>query len=377
MRFWNLKRRCADDNIHQSKRQNSQRSDIMITISAQPRWRAPLNPYKIEGSNVIVGGNSEIRKITGTYIGQMLGVSAYGTPFTASCQLLGINDRDLQGNKAVATGKALEPRILDYLSAKHQDVGTFLSAESVFQPREGNHEDWVSDWEDPDFSGHVDGIISKDGQDYILEIKTVKSVDHWQGQIPLHYMWQVYLYNHFITQKDKQYFGVGVVSDQDYQNPDHWQPNAYNCMLIEIPIDRIMVAAEIDRLREVRAMLADTRTITSYNPDNKNDVELMTHFKDFTATKDELFELSNRATQLSQSLMEKKTAFKQEEIEFETLKARLKDIMLQGNVTGIGDVYIKIQNRISYDISQAIRDGVDMEKYAITTETPSIYFKKR
>lgn len=185
----------------------------MITISAKPRWRAPLNPYKIEGTNVIVGGNSEIRKITGTFIGQMLGVSAYGTPFTASCQLLGINDRDLQGNKAVATGKALEPRIIDYLASKHSDTGTFLPAESVFSPRIGNHEDWVSDWEDPDFSGHLDGIISKDGKDYVLEIKTVKSVEHWQGQIPLHYLWQVYLYNHFITQQDKAYFGVGVVSD--------------------------------------------------------------------------------------------------------------------------------------------------------------------
>ena len=75
-----------------------------------------------------------------------------------------------------------------------------------------------------------------------MEIKTVKSIEHWRGEIPAHYLWQVYLYNHFLTRQDKAYFGIGVVDDRDYKDPDNWQPNSRNCMLVEIKIDRDMVA---------------------------------------------------------------------------------------------------------------------------------------
>lgn len=83
-----------------------------------------------------------------------MGLNPWITPFGAQCQMLGLNDRDLSQNRAVTTGVALEPRIIDYLAAKHPDVGTILPAESVFAPRKGDHEEWRSDWEDADFAGH-------------------------------------------------------------------------------------------------------------------------------------------------------------------------------------------------------------------------------
>lgn len=38
-----------------------------------------------------------------------------------------------------------------------------MTAEDVFGPRVGDHDQWKADFEDPALTGHVDGIISKDG----------------------------------------------------------------------------------------------------------------------------------------------------------------------------------------------------------------------
>lgn len=178
----------------------------MREVDARPRWKQPKYDYRINGNTVTVA-ESEVRKITGTSIGQLLGLSPYGTPFTASQGLLGINDRDLSDNKAIQTGVQLEGRIINYLAKHHSDLGTFATAETVFQAREGEHENWATDWIDSDFGGHVDAIISNGTNDYILEIKTVKNFDRWKEQIPEHYLWQVYLYNHFIA---KQFSSLGI-----------------------------------------------------------------------------------------------------------------------------------------------------------------------
>lgn len=264
------------------------------TILARPRWTAPKTTYKIVDGHVKAAPGTEVRKITGTSIGALMGLNPFESPFTMQCRLLGLNDRDLSENKAVTTGIALEPRIIDYLAAKHPDVGTVLSAESVFAPRQGTHEAWKSDWDDPDFGGHVDAIISKDGQDYILEVKTVRSIDHWRGEIPPHYLWQVYLYNHFLTKQDKAYFGIGVVDDRDYQNPDNWQPNSRNCILVEISIDRAMVADQIEKMRTFRHELERSLITVAYNEDCNHDVALIQHLRDYIDDKSRIIDLSNR-----------------------------------------------------------------------------------
>ena len=259
---------------------------------ARPRWDAPKCNYRItEDGRIKAAPGTEVRKITGTTIGALMGLSPFESPFTGQCRMLGLNDRDLSGNRAVTTGIALEPRVIDYLAAKHPDVGKFLPAETLFAERKGNHEDWKSDWDDPDFGGHVDAIISKDGQDYVLEIKTVKSIEHWRGEIPTHYLWQVYLYNHFLTKQDKAYFGIGVVDDRDYKDPDNWQPNARNCMLVEIRIDRDMVAQEVEKMRMLRKNIQNTLTTVPCNDTAKVDADLMNHLRDYIAGKDEMLTL--------------------------------------------------------------------------------------
>lgn len=217
--------------------------------------------------------------------------------------------------------------------------------------------------------------MSRDGKDYILEIKTVKNVDLWRGEIPANYLWQVYLYNHFITRQDRAYIGVGVVDNGTYENPDNWQPNSRNCILAEVPIDQDMVAAEIERMREVRGELVRTLTTIPMNPAEKADCDLMTHLHDYNAGKDELIALCEETSRMSQELQDIKSSYRRMEVDLESKKARLKDLMLYHGITGIGNITMRIQNRVSYDYASMERDGLDIAPYRAITEVPTIIVK--
>lgn len=199
-------------------------------------WIAPTCDYRLEGK-VAVAIDPTIEKISGTQIGAILGVSPYGTPFTASAKLLGLWGEDISDKPAVKTGIALEGRIIDYIRDTHPSW-TVLSSSDIFAPRRGEHKDWKSDWEDDVYAGHLDGIITVDGEDYVLEVKTARDLSGWIDHPPDHYLWQVYLYNHFVTHQDKAYIALGVVNQETYSDPYSWVPSSSNCMLFEVPIDQ-------------------------------------------------------------------------------------------------------------------------------------------
>lgn len=343
----------------------------MIEIDVRPRWAQPSYEYQIN-DNTITVADAKVRKISGTSVGQLLGISPFGTPFTTSQSMLGINDRDLSNNKAIKTGIQLEPRIIKYLGKHHSDLGVFTPAEVIFQERKGNQETWVSDFDDEDFSGHVDGIISKGGNDYILEIKTVKDISRWDGNIPQHYLWQVYLYNHFITKQKVAYFGIGEVTDEDYKNPNHWIPNESNCYIVPIEIDTEMVANELEKLRQFRKTILNTKTTVPYNPENRMDLEVWQHLKDYNISQDDVINLTSRIAELTADISNRKATFRQEEIELETTKQRLKDIMLYRDITGIGNIKMSISKRVSVDVERAEQDGLDLSKYITVTNIPTI-----
>lgn len=205
-------------------------------------WVAPrVSQFQIadvNGKKVIKTDGTYRQKITGTYLGGLLGMSPYATPFSITTRLMGVWDEDIGDKPRVKLGKLLEDRIIDYVIAKHSDLGNVFKAEELFDERKGNHADWKSDFEDEIFAGHVDGIVSENGSDYILECKTAGDPNDWLNGPPAHYMLQVMLYNHFITKKNKAYFVVGIVGNEYLNNPNGWIPNSSNCFLFEVKIDQ-------------------------------------------------------------------------------------------------------------------------------------------
>lgn len=302
-------------------------------------------------------------------MGMMVGCSPYGTPYTATTRMMGLWGEDISDAAPVVTGRMLEGRIIDYLASRFSNVGLFLKADDLdLGAREGDHADWKSDFDDDVFGGHLDGIISRDGQDYILEIKTVnrKQIEEkgtWINGVPPHYLWQVYLYNHFITKQDKAYFGLGIVDSNVYKNPNLWVASKNNCTLIEVSIDQEKVAEKIEEIRQLYLNTVAKGVSAACDMNNEIDIEVHQHLVDISSGHSDLAEIVSQYEEVKAANKQHMDLIKENIAKEKKLNERIKDMMANWNMAECGNVRLSTQNRREFDFIQAESDGVDFSKY--------------
>lgn len=334
----------------------------------------PRVDYTIREDEKLIESHGETRKITGTSIGALLGQNPYMTPFVASAKLLGLGDETgISDKPAVKTGIALESRIIDYMRVRRARNGesgifdTILSAEEVYAPREGDHESWKTDWDDPVFGGHVDCICYVDGQPYIGEVKTAKNLIAWSDGVPTHYLWQVYLYNHFITHQSKAYVMLGVVTDETYADPNTWVPSDENCILFEVDIPENVG----DVIEAVRNWYAKTtaKGLTAPWTDSPKDRELLDWLRALSAKEDNIRAILDEYDELSGEIARYDIQIEDKRKRAERLKDILKAWMDTHAVSELATSDGGFMARISYSQSKkwdetAMRaDGIDVDKY--------------
>lgn len=336
-------------------------------------WVATHVPYEID--NGVVKTEGVHYKVTGTFLGGLLGMSPYATPFSITSRLIGAWDEDIGNEPAVKTGKLLEDRIIDYAIAKHSDIGTIFKAEEIFAKREGHHKDWVSDFEDDVFAGHVDGIVSKDGKDYILEVKTARDASAWLNGPPQHYLLQTMLYNHFITKQDKVYFLLGLVGTEHYNNPNSWIANPNNCFLFEVPIDR---EKENEYIERARAIYKETvaKGISTTATDSPIDQTILTYLKDTSGTMDDLHKLIEEYGEIRTANKQYEDANKENVKKEDELKERIKTVMVQWGIVKDGPVSIRQSERKSFDFAKADVEGFDYANYLTKTTVNTLNYKE-
>ena len=69
------------------------------------------------------------KKITGTKVGPILGLSEFSTPFKIACELAGLYPGD-KPNKYIDAGNILEPVLRDYLSSNPNMIAEALHLSS-------------------------------------------------------------------------------------------------------------------------------------------------------------------------------------------------------------------------------------------------------
>ncbi|TQS78888.1 MAG: recombinase [Methanomethylophilus alvi] len=204
------------------------------------------NIVEIDDSDrVVVFDLYRKKKISGTKLGPILGVSDLSTPFKVSLELAGIYPGDPR-NKYIDAGNALEPVIRDYVRKNAQSLlpgilGIPPSEQLTVEepvPREKCGYDHFHD--SKVFGGLVDGYIGYGGRrQAVLEIKTSGNRPKWldsEGKvsvIPETYMLQAGLYAQ-LSGLDRIVFAVGFLEDQDYDRPGNWVPSLDNCAVIAV-----------------------------------------------------------------------------------------------------------------------------------------------
>ena len=329
----------------------------------------PKHPFSIDGDGCIsLTESAEPAKVSGTSLGAVVGMSPWDTPFTTACKLMGLFREDIGDKPAIRTGVVLEPRILEYCGA--------VPAEEIFPKREGDHDAWVSDFRDPDFAGHIDGMM-KDGR--VAEVKTTNDLSRWEKGVPEHYWLQASLYSVFLADGADISFLVGVVDEQAYKDPWSWTPEG-NVFRFDVPVH----PRTEEILRFARHWLGELReTLTTPAPDlsDPRDIRVFNELRNMTMTDDELRDLFAEIIAVQDELDAYDSAVEDVRKDLEEKKTALKTQMGLRNMDSltVGDASARItrQTRESFDFARARADGLDVTEYTKTSQTNVLRIKRR
>lgn len=163
------------------------------------------------------------RKLSGTTLSGVVDRNAWSTPFSTACRLLNVYNEDISDNPAIKAGNVLEHVIVDYVNEKYE-IG-IIKGDDIFGEQPEDYNKWKSHFDDPDFSGHLDGVLA-DGT--VVEIKTGSRPQDWVDKdgntiIPENYHIQASLYAR-MTGVDKILFVFGHVLPADRSDPYKWEP---------------------------------------------------------------------------------------------------------------------------------------------------------
>lgn len=336
--------------------------------------------YTIEGGHIITDGTVR-KKVSGTSMGGILNVSPFTTPFQIACSLLGLAREDISGKPAVKVGQVLEEPIIRYADRTYSYLGTFCSAEEVYEKRAGDHDSWVSDFEDDIFAGHVDGIVFKDdGSDYILEVKTSKNLDSWKDGVPEYYRLQVELYNHFVCKKKIAYVVLGMVNDATYKDVTSWIPGENTVAMIEMTIDEDF-EEKLEMVKQWYTQYILNDTTPDYDPTNPGDVEMYQHLVNLSRTLEEIQVDVDRYAVVLDRIAQAEDAIRGLYDEREMLKTDLKDYLTVNQLSALettdGGCRISISTRTTkvLDEKKMKEDGIDVDAYRIERVSKSLTVK--
>lgn len=196
-----------------------------------------------EDERTVVFDTYRLKKITGTRVAPILGLSEYSSPFKVACEMAGLYPGD-KPNKYIEAGNILEPVIRAYVSrgceALLRDALPVPegSRAGIEEPVEKELCGYDHFHNDRVFGGLVDGYVVTDGRrSAILEIKTASDRSKWEDgeggytNVPMSYMLQASLYAR-LSNLDRIVFAVGFPEEADYDRPKQWAPTPENTYIV-------------------------------------------------------------------------------------------------------------------------------------------------
>lgn len=177
-------------------------------------------------------------KITGTRFATILGFNAWQGSFTAWCEITKLAKVPFEGSIYTEAGKAIEPKVLDFLKAEHK-----LPVKTPEEYYGNRYSSMKYDFfpEEKVFGGMWDGIITKtDGiaPRACVEVKTTKRAEDWADGPPLYYLAQACLYP-YLMGIDDFFLTVTFLKDDDYNHPENFKVTNDNTKVFPFKVSEV------------------------------------------------------------------------------------------------------------------------------------------
>lgn len=214
------------------------------------------------------------KKLTATRFATIMGLNAWSTPFSAWCEMTRTYESPFEDTIYTIAGKTIEPKICDYLKSRYfMDI---KSPTDVYGP-----DYFKKTWGDffPGSEG-LGGMWDFLGDDFVVEVKTTKRVEDWKGvdgkvEPPIYYKLQACLYAYLLG-FDNVVMTCSFLEDKDYTNPEAFEPNVDNTVVIEFKVSEAFPTFK-ESYVEPAMKFWHENVLTGISPefDEKKDAEIL------------------------------------------------------------------------------------------------------
>ena len=247
-----------------------------------------MTTVKWQESHIEVTPPKKPKKITGTHLPNVLGISPFSTPFETWCRCTRTYDIPFEGNKYTNAGQIIEPKVFDFLRTSMGYGDRVVTPEDMY-----GKDHFKKTWGDfyPDtaiYGGMWDALIKDDNGniEYVVEIKTVQVdgrsgslEERWKdGEAPHYQALQASLYAYLLG-VDKVLMIAVALEDKkgDYEHPEQVVPSFANS---NVYIDEFRVSERypnFDMYIEQATDWWNKYVLTGISPefDEKKDAEIL------------------------------------------------------------------------------------------------------
>lgn len=186
----------------------------------------------LEGNKIQISPPKNPKKITGTRFATILGLNPWSTEFEVWCAITRLYEKPFEDTKYTLAGKTIEPKQADYIE-KNYGI-------DIIRPKDIWGEDYFKKTfgdffpEDDILGGMWDyiGLNDEGKEDTILEMKTTKRVEDWEGDVPEYYALQASLYA-YLKKLDFVCMVASFLADKDYENPQAYKCTVDNTITVQ------------------------------------------------------------------------------------------------------------------------------------------------
>jgi hypothetical protein len=232
-----------------------------------------------------------------------------------------------------------------------------------------------------------DAFLLEDGKQIaVIEIKTTGRIDKWEEGAPDYQALQGALYAHQ-SGIDTVIMVVAVLEEQDYVNPEGFQPSVKNVIIDEFNIYERY--PNFDKQIEYAENWWATYVMTGVSPyyNQKKDAEILKALRTTSVDQeDELTNILEEAAQLHLELEENKRQVADKTKKLKKLEDVIKDTLIQDAGEDINTVVAETSTVVYYELTKSVRESIDkdkmkqdgvLEKYTVKTESFTLRTKKR
>ena len=186
--------------------------------------------FKIVGNHIeLETFPKKFKKLTATRFATVLGLNAWNTPFSAWAEITKVYEKPFEESIYTKAGKVIEPKIINYLKKVYfMDI---KDPTEVYGP-DYFKKTWGDFFPNQDIVG---GMWDALGDTFVVEIKTTKRAEDWKKGVPIYYKLQACLYAYLLG-FDDVIVTVSFLKDEDYENPENFEPSILNTKIYEFKL---------------------------------------------------------------------------------------------------------------------------------------------